>query len=132
MEGKTLVKVAKDCCLLDKHFTTTDIDLIFAKVKTKGAKKITFQQFTSALELIAAKKGISTEELESRILSVGGPVFTGTKTEKVKWHDDKSTYTGVYAKGGPSIIDAGKTMIRDISELCDRSDADVRGVKKLE
>ena len=63
MEGKTLVKVAKDCSLLDKHLTTTDIDLIFAKVKTKGAKKITFQQFSSALELIAAKKGISNEEL---------------------------------------------------------------------
>ena len=43
MEGKTLVKVAKDSGLLDtKALSTTDIDLIFAKVKTKGAKKITF------------------------------------------------------------------------------------------
>jgi hypothetical protein len=42
MEGKTLVKFAKDCGLLDKHLTTTDIDLIFAKVKTKGSKKISF------------------------------------------------------------------------------------------
>lgn len=43
MEGKTLVKFAKDCDLADKSLTTTDIDLIFAKVKTKGAKKITYQ-----------------------------------------------------------------------------------------
>lgn len=43
MEGKSLVKLAKDTGLLDsKSLTATDVDLIFAKVKTKGAKKITF------------------------------------------------------------------------------------------
>lgn len=36
----------------------------------------------------------------------------------------QSTYTGVYAKGGPTNVD-GKG---DLSELCDRSDANVRGV----
>lgn len=41
MEGKTFAKVAKDCSLLDKRLTVTDIDLIFAKVKAKGARKIT-------------------------------------------------------------------------------------------
>lgn len=65
-----------------------------------------------------------------QICSVGGPIFTGTKAKKVKLHDDKSTYTGVYAKGGPSTVDFGKTVINDIRHLCDRSEADVRGVKK--
>lgn len=36
----------------------------------------------------------------------------------------QSTYTGVYANGGPTNVD-GKG---DLSELCDRSDANVRGV----
>ncbi len=45
MEGKTLVKVAKDCHLMDKHLTVTDMDLIFAKVKTKGARRINFSEF---------------------------------------------------------------------------------------
>lgn len=59
MENKTLVKVCKDCGLMDaKHLTSTDIDLIFAKVKAKGARKITFDQFLQALELIAHKKGL--------------------------------------------------------------------------
>jgi hypothetical protein len=40
MEGKTFAKLAKDCNLLDKKVTVTDIDLIFAKVKVKGARKI--------------------------------------------------------------------------------------------
>lgn len=68
--------------------------------------------------------------LEDLVLSAGGPVFTGTKTSKVRLHDDKGTYTGVYAQGGPSTVDAGKSMISDIRHLCDRSDANVRGVKK--
>jgi len=45
MEGKTFAKFAKDCKILDKNLTATDIDLIFAKVKDKAARKINFAQF---------------------------------------------------------------------------------------
>ena len=38
----------------------------------------------------------------------------------------QSTYTGVYSRGGPTNVDPSK----DLSSLLDRSDADVRGVKK--
>jgi len=48
----------------------------------------------------------------------------------VKYHDDKSLYTGVHANGGPSTVDAGNGMISDISQLVNRGDADVRGVLK--
>jgi len=33
MEGKSFAKFAKDCKLIDKKFTATDVDLIFAKAK---------------------------------------------------------------------------------------------------
>lgn len=36
----------------------------------------------------------------------------------------QSTYTGVHARGGPTKFDGG----RDLAALCDRSQADVRGV----
>ena len=39
--------------------------------------------------------------------------------------DAQSTYTGVYANGGPTNVDGPS----DLSELCDRSPADNRGVK---
>lgn len=39
----------------------------------------------------------------------------------------QSTYTGVYAKGGPKAVDPPKN---DLSTFLDRSEADVRGVKK--
>ena len=38
----------------------------------------------------------------------------------------QSTYTGVYANGGPTNVDGNG----DLSELCDRTPADARGVKK--
>jgi len=42
MEGKSFAKIAKDCKLLDKKLTATDVDLIFAKVKDKAARRITY------------------------------------------------------------------------------------------
>lgn len=46
MDNKTFAKFAKDCGLLDKKLTTTDVDLVFNKVKGSAAiRKITFAQF---------------------------------------------------------------------------------------
>ena len=42
MEGKSFAKLAKDTKLLDKKLTATDIDLIFAKVKDKSERRITY------------------------------------------------------------------------------------------
>lgn len=97
MDGKTFAKMSKDCKVINKQCTTTDIDLIFAKSKDKAARKITFAQFKTAIGHCATKRGISAEEMESAVLAAGGPVFAGTKAEANKFHDDKSLYTGVYA-----------------------------------
>ena len=43
MDGKTFAKLAKDCKILDKKLTSTDIDLIFAKCKAKELRKINFE-----------------------------------------------------------------------------------------
>jgi len=130
MSNKEFLKINKDCGLLDKKYTTTDVDINFSKVKVKTSKNITFQQFESALNLAATKKGIEYSALVEKVLASSGPVFKGTKAEYNKFHDDKSLYTGVYAKGGPTNVDAGKGGISDISQLCDRTSADVRGIKK--
>ena len=97
IDGKTFAKFAKDCGVLNKACTTTDIDLIFAKVKDKAARKITFSQFKDALKLCAEKRKEEYSALEASVLAAGGPVFSGTKAEANKFHDDKSLYTGVYA-----------------------------------
>jgi len=127
MDGKTFAKVTKDCHLIDKKLTPTDVDLIFAKVKDKAARKITFGQFEEGLRQCADKKGVSFDKVKDSVMSTGGPVFTATKADNVKFHDDKNLYTGVHAKGGPSTTGDG---VKDLSQLADRSKADVRGVKK--
>ncbi|CAL8462026.1 g1557 [Coccomyxa elongata] len=126
MEGSKFAKLCRDSKLLSKAFTASDVDLYFAKVKTKGARRITFSQFVEALALIAAKSDGSLADVASAVLAADGPSVTGTKAEYVKFHDDKSTYTGVYKKGGPSTVEPSK----DLSALLDRSPADVRGIKK--
>jgi hypothetical protein len=75
MEGKSFAKIAKDCKLLDKKVTATDIDLIFAKVKDKAERRITYDQFVKGLEMIAEKKGAPADSVQEAILSIGGPQF---------------------------------------------------------
>lgn len=129
MSNKEFIKLNKDSGLIDKHYTTTDVDLIFSKVKSKTAKVLTYDQFLAALDEIAKKKSVDVSAVKDKIIASGGPQFIGTKTDYVKFHDDKTLYTGVYAKGGPSTVDTGKGIVSDISQTCDRSKADPRGVK---
>jgi len=56
--------------------------------------------------MCAEKKGVDTEAIKATIIKHGGPTFTGTVTDNVKFHDDKSLYTGVYAQGGPTNVDS--------------------------
>ena len=46
----------KDTGLIDSQLTQTDVDITFAKFKTKGKKKMTYEQFESALGHVAEKK----------------------------------------------------------------------------
>jgi len=132
LESKQFSKLVKDCKLTDKKsFTINDVDIVFAKVKSGKLKTITFPEFKKAVAEIAAKKKTTPEKIEEAILAHGGATYSGTKADYVKFHDDKSTYTGVYAKGGPTTVDAGRGgMVSDISQTCNRSAADVRGVVK--
>jgi hypothetical protein len=125
MEGKQFAKICKDTKLLDKALTTTDVDLIFAKVKDKGGRRIDFNAFGKALEAVGAKKKKDLNEICAIVCKSRGPILAGTKAEANKFHDDKSLYTGVHAQGGPSTVD--RDNVHDISQTLDRSSADVRG-----
>ena len=46
MDGKTFAKLAKDLRLINsKYLSPTDVDLIFAKIKDKAARRISFTEF---------------------------------------------------------------------------------------
>lgn len=126
MDNAKFSKFARECKVLNKKCTKTDIDLIFTKIKTKGQRKIDFKTFMKGIGLIAEKRRITTSEVESIILGAGGPKTSNThRAENVRFHDDKDAYTGVYRHGGPNTNDKNITL----SNLADRSAADIRGRK---
>ena len=106
MDNAHFIKMCKECGLVDaKAFTTTDVDLLFNKIKAKGARKITFQQFQDgAIPEIAAKKKLQSSDVEAKICA-SSPKSSGTVAEATRFHDDKSQYTGVYKAGGPTNVD---------------------------
>jgi hypothetical protein len=132
LDGRTFVKFLRDSKLLTKNCTRTDADLIFTKVKPRGAHTMTFQGFITCLNEVAKRKNVRFEKLVDHIIStVQGPKLNHvSQAEHVRFHDDKSQYTGVYKHGGPTNIGAGgdgETV--SLSKLADRSAYDIRGRK---
>eukprot|EP00914_Ancora_sagittata_P024774 GHVO01049459.1.p1 GENE.GHVO01049459.1~~GHVO01049459.1.p1 ORF type:complete len:152 (+),score=27.80 GHVO01049459.1:25-456(+) len=89
MDGRQFVKLCRDAKLFDTKFTTTDADLIFARVKTKGQRKIHLADFKRALTSIADKRSTTTDMLVEKIGAVEGPVYVGTKAEAVRFYGDR-------------------------------------------
>merc|ERR1712178_508989 len=104
MDGKSFVKLCKDCGLINKSFTATDADLAFAKVVGKGQRRISFPQFEHLLQLVAQKKGTDLEQMLADVMLSEGPILNGTRADAVRFHDDKHTYTGTHVNGGPESV----------------------------
>jgi hypothetical protein len=125
MDNAHFAKMCKEAGLVDKNFTTVDVDMIFTKVKSKGARKINFKEFEQgAIPEIAKKKKTTDQAIAEKIASAA-PQSSGTKADAVKFHDDKSQYTGVYKAGGPTNVDRNSG---DLSAITDRRVSnDIRG-----
>jgi len=98
MDGKSFQKMCKDTALVDKKVVGTDIDLIFKKVVK--IKTMDFHTFEKALDIIADKKGVKKETVRTLVLESNRRVVHGTKSEAVRFHDDKSTFTGIKSQVG--------------------------------
>uniref|UniRef100_UPI00398E71ED tubulin polymerization-promoting protein family member 3-like isoform X3 n=1 Tax=Pristiophorus japonicus TaxID=55135 RepID=UPI00398E71ED len=76
MTGKNWAKLCKDCKIIDgKAVTSTDVDIVFSKVKAKTARIITFEEFKNALAELAPKrfKGrIKEEAIEAAYKLIAG------------------------------------------------------------
>lgn len=98
-------KFCRDCKLIGKGLSSTDVDLLFTRVKSIGQRRIVYEEFVEALTVIAEKKNKTLKQLTTEVLAVGGPAMKATKASYTRLHDDKNTYTGVYARGGPTNVD---------------------------
>lgn len=65
-------------------------------LSVQGARRMSFKEFENALELLAAGKGVSGQELRQQVAASAGPLCNATQAAAVRLHDDKSTYTGQF------------------------------------
>ena len=125
-------KFCVDCGVVNKKCKANEVDVVFSKVKANPkVLKIDYAKFVECIRVLAEEvRGDDVDAVIAEALARGGPVFKGTTAEATRFHDDKSNYTGVHGKGGPSVLGDGTDRVYDISTLCDRTGADVRGIKK--
>jgi hypothetical protein len=67
-------------------------------------KRMSFAQFKAALDAGAEARGVDATTMRDVVANCV-PELRGTVAAPVKWHDDRSMYTGVHAQGGPSTVD---------------------------
>lgn len=74
------MKLCRDTGLIGKKngIASTECDLVFAKVKARGARKISFAQFMDALGIIASKMDTTVVDVARRIVETNGPSVNGT------------------------------------------------------
>jgi len=98
MESKSFLKMYKDAGLISKSFTSIQLDIIYnhTSVKPKGNKFIDLHSFEVAMEIAAEKLGEDRSVLRAKFLELSTATLVGTKADYVRFHDDKSTYTGAH------------------------------------
>jgi len=124
--GTEFKKICQDCGLFDRKYTKQDVDIIFAKVVVRGERKIRFEQFQNALRLVASKKGCSNREVQDKVAASSGPVINATRADDVRFHDDKSLYTGAHADvhGGGNHDDRHARLGGAAAPVADDSEGD--------
>lgn len=103
MDGKTFLKLCKDCNLIDRCLPASEADLIFVRVRPKGQRHIDLRWFQHALWHVAERRGLNAEAVCYAVASLSGPTLISTKADAVRFHDDRTTYTGTHARGGPEV-----------------------------
>jgi hypothetical protein len=120
MDSKQFMKLCRDSGLVDSPSTAVAADLCFAKAKPRGARRIVFADFLVTLALLAQERNVPEDEVMAQVASCPGPRRNSSTPEWCRLHDDKSTYTGVYANGGPKTLDG---MVPDLAKILSREPA---------
>jgi len=115
MDGRTFVKCLKDSGLIDERLKTCDADIIFAKWKAKGSRKIEFSTFMQALAEVSCRRRMPARCVFDLVCNSSGPEYEMSRAEVAgpeRFFYDRSTYTGTHRHGGPTsegnvISDAG-------------------------
>lgn len=85
LDGSKFAKLIRESGLLDDTITSTEVDILFSKVKDRGERRISFLQFRLALRMLAEKKPQGENDLETAeeqvltaVRNVKAPQLSGT------------------------------------------------------
>ena len=112
MDSRSFIKLCRDCQVIDRTYTSGDADLAFQKTKAAAShpsagsyssgvvhgKRVSYDVFRAiAIPCIAEKKKMDVNILVSFLAEKEGPTLNAVTTaDAVRFHDDKSTYTGTH------------------------------------
>ena len=68
----------------------------------QGSRRMSFQEFERALEVLAADQGVEAQQVRQKVASSSGPLCNAIQAAPMRLHDDKSTYTGTPACSLPN------------------------------
>ena len=103
LDSARFTKLCRDSNIVSKTKTAEALDVAFTKCVPKMSKKMDFDHFLAALPRISVCSGLAMTEICKRIAMCSGPTSRCTKAPFVKLHDDKTLFTGIYARGGPDV-----------------------------
>ncbi|KAL4512439.1 hypothetical protein ABPG72_005441 [Tetrahymena utriculariae] len=127
MDVKIYLSVLKESGVLNYKVQADQAENYFNTIKNNpNLRGISYQQFEQCLSQIALKNAQTKQLVEGMVLEYSKKLGA-KKSDPKRFFYDKSTYTGVHNNGGPSTLD--NNGISHLSQLCDRSGANVRGVK---
>jgi hypothetical protein len=79
MDGRGLQKLCRDCSLMSPpRLTSTEVDLIFTKVKPRHEAKIDFIGFVECTRLFAEKLGVPQVQVVEKIIACEGPTLNSS------------------------------------------------------
>uniref|UniRef100_A0A061S832 p25-alpha-domain-containing protein n=1 Tax=Tetraselmis sp. GSL018 TaxID=582737 RepID=A0A061S832_9CHLO len=87
MDRPTLLKLCKDCQLLNGKLTPSIVEITFVTVASPAAKYISFSQFRQALQYFAERKEQSFEALARRIAESDGPLSNDSDSKPEWWNN---------------------------------------------
>lgn len=109
LDGFRFSKLCKDSNIITSRENQKEhADIAFSKCVPANSKKMDFDHFLVAVTRLSVAVRLSLPEVYKRVATCPGPSSTCTKALYVKLHDDKTLFTGIYARGGPDI---GPTVV---------------------
>jgi len=113
MDGRAFVKCLREARLLDgQQLKVADADIIFAKHRAKGLRKIGYDEFEECLLDVAHRRCLEEGEVERLVCEARGPAGNASAPHPCgagpeRFFYDRSTWTGTHRNGGPTLIGGG-------------------------